>query len=78
MNFCSECHGQDLQGVAPIHSPALAVAKSYSLEQFTRLMREGAGLGERRFKLMTPTSQARFVHLEEQEIAAMYAFLQTL
>jgi cytochrome c553 len=78
MNFCSECHGQNLQGVAPIHSPALAVAKSYSLEQFTRLMQEGVGTGDRRFKLMTSTAKARFTQFTPQEIAAMHSFLQTL
>ena len=38
MSYCSECHGQNLEGVAPINAPALVVAKGYSLEQFTRLM----------------------------------------
>jgi cytochrome c553 len=78
MNFCSECHGQNLQGVAPIHSPALAVAKSYSLEQFTRLMQEGVGTGDRQFKLMTVTAKARFIQFTPEEIAAMHSFLQTL
>jgi cytochrome c553 len=76
MNFCSECHGQDLQGVAPINAPALAVAKGYSLAQFTRLMHEGVGTGERQFTLMTPTARARFVRLTPDEIAAMYEFLK--
>jgi len=78
MNLCTECHGQDLQGVAPIHSPALAVAKGYSLEQFTRLMQQGVGLGERQFKLMSPTAKARFTQFRPDEVAAVYAFLQTL
>jgi cytochrome c553 len=78
MSFCSECHAQDLQGVAPINSPPLAVAKGYSLEQFTRLVQEGVGLGDRQFKLMTPTSKARFTRFTPEEIAAIHAFLQTL
>jgi mono/diheme cytochrome c family protein len=78
MNYCSECHGQALEGVAPINAPALAVAKGYSLEQFTRLMHEGVGTAERQFKLMTPTSRARFIQLKPEEIAAMHAFLQSL
>jgi cytochrome c553 len=77
MKLCSECHGQDLQGFAPINSPALAVAKGYSAEQFARLMRDGIGSGERQFPLMTPTSKARFVHLRDEEVSALYAFLQS-
>ncbi len=76
MNFCSECHGQNLEGVAPINAPALAVAKAYSLEQFTRLMHDGIGTGDRQFKLMTPTAKARFTQFSPDELAAVYAFLQ--
>ena len=69
------CHSDNLAGtvvddvpklirrVVPINAPALAVAKGYTLEQFTRLMQKGAGLGDRQFKLMTPTAKARFTQL---------------
>jgi mono/diheme cytochrome c family protein len=77
MNFCSECHAQDLQGVAPINAPALAVAKGYSLEQFTRLMQQGIGVGDRQFKMMSPTARARFTQFTPDEIAAVYTFLQS-
>jgi cytochrome c553 len=78
MNFCSECHAQNLQGVAPIRAPALAVARSYSLEQFTRLMQHGVGLGDREFRIMTPTAKARFTQFTPEEITAVHTFLQTL
>jgi cytochrome c553 len=78
MNFCSECHGQKLEGFAPINAPALAVAKGYSLEQFTRLMQHGVGLGDREFRIMTPTSKARFTQFTPDEVAAIHAYLQTL
>jgi cytochrome c553 len=77
MNFCSECHGQDLEGRPVAKSPSLAVAKSYSLDQFSRLMQDGVGVGERTFELMTPTSKARFSHLKGEEISAMHAYLQS-
>lgn len=77
MNYCSECHAQDLQGVAPINAPALSVAKGYSLEQFTRLMQQGIGLGDRQFKMMSPTAKARFTQFTPDEIAAVHAFLQS-
>ena len=78
MNACTECHGQDLEGVATIGAPALGVTKGYSLEQFTRLMQDGVGLGERQFKLMSPTARARFTQFKPDELAAVYAYLQTL
>lgn len=77
MNFCSECHGQNLEGFPPIASPPLTVAKGYSLEQFTRLMREGMPLVDRELKIMGVTSRARFSHLRDDEVNAVYAFLQS-
>jgi cytochrome c553 len=77
MNFCSECHGQNLEGSVPINAPALVVAKGYSAEQFARLMHEGAALGDRQLKLMSATAKARFSHFREEELRAVYAFLQS-
>lgn len=76
-SFCSECHGQNLEGFAPINAPALTVAKGYSLEQFSRLMRDGVPLGDRTLKLMGPTSQARFSGFTAGEVAAVHAYLQS-
>jgi mono/diheme cytochrome c family protein len=78
MNYCSECHGQSLEGFPPIAAPALTVAKGYTLTQFTRLMQEGVGVGDRQFKLMTPTAKARFAQLAPEEITSMHSYLQTL
>jgi cytochrome c553 len=78
MSFCSECHGQALEGFPPINAPPLAVAKAYSLEQFTRLLRDGTATGDRELKLMGPTSRVRFSLFAPDEIAAVHAFLQTL
>lgn len=77
MNFCSECHGQNLEGVELAHSPPLTVAKSYSLEQFATLMHDGVGLGDRRFELMTPTAQVRFSKFTPAEVSALHAYLQS-
>ena len=78
MSFCSECHGHALEGFPPISAPPLAVAKAYSLEQFTRLLRDGTAAGDRELKLMGPTSRVRFSLFAPDEIAAVHAFLQTL
>lgn len=78
MSFCSECHGQKLEGFAPINAPALSVAKGYSLEQFGTLMHDGKALGDRETKLMSPTSRVRFSKFTPDEVAAVHAFLRTL
>lgn len=77
MNACSECHGQDLNGIPEAKSPSLALAKAYSAEQFARLMRDGVGTGDRTFELMTPTAKVRFSHLTTEEVQAVYEFLQS-
>lgn len=77
MNFCTECHGQNLEGFAPIASPPLAVVKGYSAEQFARLMHDGVALGDRQLRMMSPTAKVRFSHFREDELRAVYAFLQS-
>ena len=77
MSFCSECHGQNLEGFAPINAPPLTVVKGYSAEQFARLMHDGVALGDRRTKLMSPTSQVRFSQFTPDEVAAVYAYLRS-
>lgn len=78
MNFCSECHGQDLQGFPAINAPPLAVAKGYALEQFEKLLQHGDALGDRDLRIMGPTSRARFAHFTRDEIAAVHAYLHSL
>jgi cytochrome c553 len=77
MNFCSECHGQNLEGFAPINAPPLAVAKGYSTEAFARLMHDGVPLGDRSLRIMGPTAQARFSQFTPREVAAVHAYLQS-
>lgn len=77
MSFCSECHGQNLEGFAPINAPPLAVVKGYSIEAFSKLMHDGVALGDRPLKLMGPTSQARFSNFTSDEVAAVHAYLQS-
>jgi mono/diheme cytochrome c family protein len=77
MNACSECHGQNLEGREVAHSPPLTIAKNYSGSDFARLMREGIALGNRKTELMTPTAVARFSAFTPDEVADIYAFLQS-
>jgi len=76
-SYCTECHGQELEGFAPLNAPPLVVVKGYSPGQFSRLMHEGIGLGERQFRIMTPVARARFAHFTPEEVSAIYAFLQS-
>jgi mono/diheme cytochrome c family protein len=77
MSYCSECHGQSLEGFAPINAPPLSVVKGYSDAAFAKLLREGIAPGDRALKLMGPTSKARFSSFSPEEIAAIYAFLHS-
>lgn len=77
MAFCSECHGQNLEGFEPIQAPPLSVVKGYSLEQFTRLMHDGTPIGDRELRIMGDTSRVRFANFTGEEIAAVHAYLQS-
>lgn len=78
MSYCTECHGQDLMGNPFAKSPPLVIAKSYSREDFSRLLHEGIALGGRETKLMGSASRTRFVALTSEETAQIHEFLQTL
>lgn len=77
MNACSECHGQDLAGREVAHSPPLTIAKTYSADQFAQLLHDGTALGGRRTELMSPTAVERFSAFTADEVADIYAFLQS-
>jgi cytochrome c553 len=74
--LCSECHGVDLRGKEK--TPGLAIAATYSLEDFSRLMRTGVAMGDRELRLMSDVARSRFVHLTDTEITALHAYLKTL
>jgi cytochrome c553 len=75
MNFCTECHGQNLEGFDILGAPPLAVVKGYTLEQFAHLMKHGVPIGGRELRIMGPTSRARFARFTEEEVSALHAFL---
>jgi mono/diheme cytochrome c family protein len=77
LTSCTECHGMDLRGHPP-QTPDLRIAAAFSPEAFTRLMREGTGLGGRELGLMGLVGRDRFSHFTDAEIAALHAFLVTL
>ena len=76
---CAECHGPQFTGGEPKPgsvAPDLAIVKAYDLPAFTRLMREGVGLGERKLGLMGSVSRNDFSHFTDAEIAAVHAYLK--
>ena len=72
---CSECHGQRLEGSE--ETPALSIVAAYSQAEFARLMREGVPRDGRKLGLMGDVARSRFVHLTDEEVGALYAYLST-
>jgi len=73
---CGECHGLDQKGDPEGGVPNLVVAKAYSLEEFTNLMRNGVAKGNRTIrKMMSGTAKRRFAAFTDEEIAMLKAFL---
>jgi mono/diheme cytochrome c family protein len=81
---CSECHGANLHGGAsdpndPTPPPDLAIVRSYSLQDFSKLMNTGVGLGGRKLgPLMTLVGTQRTPHLTSDEVSGLYSYLSNL
>ncbi|MGA9852602.1 MAG: c-type cytochrome [Gammaproteobacteria bacterium] len=74
---CTECHGSDLRGNKQFGIPNLIIAKSYTSENFARLMSTGIGNGNRDLGLMSDVAKQRFSHFDTTQVAAIYAYLQS-
>lgn len=72
---CGECHGLEQQGNPEHGVPDLAVVKAYSMEEFSRLMKTGIAKGGRDVGFMSRTARNRFVALDDNEVAALKAYL---
>jgi cytochrome c553 len=79
MTTCTECHGWDLNGWPDDPSPPLIVAKAYTPEQYTRLMRTGeiAAGGKSKTGLMSGVAASRFKVMTDGEIAALKHYLDS-
>lgn len=77
MIACTECHGSKLEG-SDMGAPALVIAKAYSREQFTRLMRTGITLAgtDSKSGLMSGVARRRFKALTDDEIADLHDYLR--
>ncbi len=78
---CTDCHGPDLRGAlhpsGAMESPDLAVAGSWSLEDFKATMRTGVTPANRE---MDPEMMPFefFKHMTDEELTAIHLHLQTL
>jgi mono/diheme cytochrome c family protein len=75
---CAECHGPQLRGqeVEPgVVAPDLQIAGAYDLGQFRTLMRQGVAPGKKDIGLMGRVARNDFKHLNDDEIAAIHAYL---
>lgn len=79
MTSCPECHAPDLNGYPGDDAPSLIVAKAYSAENFTRLMRTGVTASGKDSKtgLMSGVARWRFKPMTDAEIAALKAYLDS-
>lgn len=75
---CTECHGNDLRGSPDGSMPGLAMVLAYSREDFETLMRTGEPLGGRELGLMAGVARSRFVRFSDDEITALYGYLNAL
>lgn len=78
--ICAECHGAALQGDSnpDFTSPDLRIVAAYSADDFTRLMRTGMAMGDRKLGVMRVRAQRNLSHLTDAEIASLYEYLHTL
>jgi cytochrome c553 len=75
---CTDCHRlEQPHNIKPglVAPPLLEMARAYDLGQFKHLMRDGKGAGDRELQLMSEVAREGFSHFTDDEIAAIYAYL---
>lgn len=78
---CSECHGLDLKGGNPPfpgdkERPDLTlIVPAYETADFLTLLHTGKAAGDREVSLMSEVSRNRFVHLSDDEVEAVRAYI---
>lgn len=77
---CTECHGRDLNGWSPDDpTPSLVVAKAYTPEKFSRLMKTGIAADGKETKtgFMSSVARGRLSILTDAEIDALKKYLDS-
>ncbi len=79
---CAECHGMNLEGGQPNPSatprPDLRMVAAYEPADFQRLMKTGIAAGGREVSLMSEVARGRYRHFTDDEIVALYGYLQAV
>jgi cytochrome c553 len=77
---CAGCHGTSLRGASnpDFTSPDLRVVAAYPPDAFARLLRTGVPLGDRKLGVMGEQARNNLSHLNNTEIAALYAYLHAM
>lgn len=78
--ICAQCHAASLRGASnpDFTSPDLRVVAGYSRDAFSRLLREGIGIGDRRLGVMGGWARRNLSYLTDDEITALYSYLHEL
>lgn len=78
--ICAQCHGTSLRGASTpdFTSPDLRVVAGYSREAFSRLLREGIGIGDRKLGVMGGWARRNLSALTDAEIAGLFDYLHEL
>jgi mono/diheme cytochrome c family protein len=74
MSACGECHMTSLGGHEG-DTPDLTLVAAYEYDDFQTFMRTGRAVGSRQLRLMSATARARFSHMSDAEIRALYDYL---
>jgi mono/diheme cytochrome c family protein len=79
---CAECHGLNLEGGQPLPEaalrPDLRMVAAYERDDFHRLLRAGKAAGDREIGLMSEVARGRYRHFTDEEVDAIYRYLQAV
>jgi mono/diheme cytochrome c family protein len=75
---CSHCHGDKLEGGGFMNTPGLNLTSLYSRAQFHYFLKTGEGATRKEVGNMTNLVKECFKYFHEDELEAIYSFLETL
>jgi mono/diheme cytochrome c family protein len=77
-SICTECHGDNGRLRVP-NTPDLQIAAAYTRDDFFRLMRTGAPIGDRKIDYhMVDVSKYRYIRLTDSEVDALHAYFRAM
>jgi mono/diheme cytochrome c family protein len=77
-SICTECHGDNGRLRVP-NTPDLQIAAAYTRDDFFRLMRTGAPVGDRKIDYhMVDVSKYRYTRLTDDEVDALHAYFRAM